>query len=65
MTIRDEIYKLYNLHVTDNTDLADYFRVLEVSGKVTMKTLVDTAVICLKHIEELEKDGTNTPLQQP
>lgn len=57
-TIRQDLEKLFKLYVTPTTDLTDMFAYFDAQGKVTQKNLMGAIIICLKHIEELEKDGT-------
>lgn len=58
MLVREDLERLFGLHISKTNSISDLFNYFDRSGKMTQKNLMGAIIICLEHIEKLENEST-------
>jgi hypothetical protein len=53
--LRDEIGKIYGVHLDDSYDLGAYFKHLGVTGIIDQKRMNETIIVMLHDMEDLRR----------
>ena len=53
--LRDNIGKVYGIHLDDTYDLTTYFNHIGVTGAVDLKRMIATNIVIIQELEDLRK----------